>query len=116
MTCQPVQPAESPSARPEFPPHSGCDCVVYFALSGFQNANPRGDVSKWLTSEAFDLKEPMSIEAETAVTKALALLKQANPKKAEIDKVDQLLEASLSDVDRFWARWSEFRKKVEAAR
>ena len=30
----------------------------------------RGDVSNWLTSEAFDLKEPRSIEAEEALAKA----------------------------------------------
>jgi hypothetical protein len=74
----------------------------------------RGDVSKWLTSDAFDLKEATSIDAEEAITKALALLKSSSPTKTEMDEVDQLLKASLSDVDRFWVRWSEFRKNWEA--
>ncbi len=76
----------------------------------------RGDVSKWLTSEAFDLKEPTSVEAEEAITKALALLKKPAPTKEEVKEVDRLLEGSLSEVDRFWVRWSEFRKKLEAAK
>ncbi len=70
----------------------------------------RGDVSNWLTSEAFDLKEPTSLEAEEAITKALALLKSPSPSREEIDEVDRLLRASLGEVDRFWVRWSEFRK------
>ena len=74
-----------------------------------------GDVSDWLTSEAFDLKEARSLEAEDAITKALALLKSSSPSKAEIEEVDRLLKASLSEVDRFWVRWSEFRKGREAA-
>jgi hypothetical protein len=76
----------------------------------------RGDVSKWLTSEAFDLKEPTSIEAEEAITKALALLKNTAPTQEEVEEVDRLLKGSLSELDRFWVRWSEFRKKLEAAK
>ena len=34
----------------------------------------RGDVSNWLTSEAFDLEGTRSIEAEAAIRKAKALL------------------------------------------
>jgi len=75
----------------------------------------RGDVSKWLTSEAFDLKEPTSLEAEEAITKALALLKKSVPSKKEINEVDQMLKGSLGETDRFWVRWSEFRQKSGAA-
>ena len=75
-----------------------------------------GDVSNWLTSEAFDLKEARSLEAEEAITKALVLLKTSLPSKKEIDAVNELLKASLSDVDRFWVRWSEFRKSRGAAK
>ncbi len=76
----------------------------------------RGNVSKWLTSEAFDLKEPTSIEAEEAITKALALLKEPHSTQKAIDEVDLLLKESLSEVDRFWVRWSVFRKKLGAAK
>jgi hypothetical protein len=75
-----------------------------------------GDVSNWLTSEAFDLKEPRSIEAEEAISKALALAKTPSPSKKEIAKVDLLLRHALSDVDRFWLRWSEFRTRSESKR
>jgi hypothetical protein len=70
----------------------------------------RGDVGNWLTSEAFDLKEPRSLEAEEAIVAALALARQPKPKKADIDRVDALLRGSLSDIDRFWVRWTEFRR------
>jgi predicted ATPase len=73
-----------------------------------------GDVSNWLTSEAFDLKEPMSIEAEEAITRVLSLFTIPAPSKKQIDEVDGLLRRSLGDIDRFWVRWSEFRKRREA--
>lgn len=73
-----------------------------------------GDVNSWLSSEIFDLEEPRSIEAETAMRRALALL-QAGQKPAlgEVEAVDADLRKVLSDVDRFWVRWSAF---VEEAR
>jgi hypothetical protein len=68
----------------------------------------RGDVSSWLTSEAFDLKEPRSLEAETAIRETLKLVKQPDPSTADVQRVHQLLQASLGDTDRFWLRWTEF--------
>jgi len=69
-----------------------------------------GDVSEWLTSEAFDLKEPRSLESEEAITEALELSGSPSPSKADIDRVEKLLQASLGDTDRFWLRWVEFRR------
>ncbi len=70
----------------------------------------RGEIGNWLTSPAFDLKEPRgSIEAEDAIQAALALVRQRAPKKQDVDQVDELLQASLGDTDRFWVRWSAFR-------
>jgi len=74
----------------------------------------RGDVSHWLTSEAFDLKEARSLEAENAITQALALVRQPAPSTVEIERVDGLLRASLGDIDRFWVRWSAFRDETLA--
>lgn len=70
----------------------------------------QGDVSNWLTSEAFDLKAARSIEAETAIENARTLLRQAKqPSRAEILAVDkQLRLAALPDIDPFWVRWSHF--------
>jgi hypothetical protein len=68
----------------------------------------RGDANSWLTSSVFDLKEPRSLEAEAAIGKALALLSKKHPQPAEIKQVDEALRSVLSDVDRFWIRWSAF--------
>lgn len=73
----------------------------------------RGDVSNWLTSEAFDFKQATSLEAEAAMTQALALLREEAPAKTEIERVDTLLRASLGDIDRFWVRWSAWKDASE---
>jgi hypothetical protein len=66
-----------------------------------------GDVSNWLTSEAFDLKEPRSLEAEEALGEALELLRRSpKPTLAEFETVDQKLRSVLGDIDPFWIRWS----------
>lgn len=69
----------------------------------------RGEVGNWLTSEAFDLGEPRSIEAEVAMREALSLCRQANPEDADLERVDSLLQSALGDTDRFWVRWTAFR-------
>lgn len=70
----------------------------------------RGDVSSWLTSAAFDLKEPRSLESEKAIHEALELAKVASPSKAEVARVEALLRNSLGETDRFWMRWTEFQQ------
>ena len=70
----------------------------------------RGDANAWLTSSAFDLKEPRSLEAERAITQALALLREESPSLGEIEEVDAALRGVLSDIDRFWVRWSHYRE------
>lgn len=74
----------------------------------------RGDVSAWLRSEAFDLKEARSLEAERAIGAALALAREASPSRKDIERVHELLRASLSDIDRFWVRWTRFRDLHQA--
>jgi hypothetical protein len=73
-----------------------------------------GDVSNWLTSEAFDLKEARSLEAEGAIAEALAIARKPRPTVNEIRAVDAKLRATLGDIDRFWVRWTEFRSKLGA--
>ena len=68
----------------------------------------RGEVGNWLTSEAFDLLEPRSQEAEEAIRAALALVTQARPHRDDIERVENLLRRSLGDTDRFWVRWTHF--------
>lgn len=75
----------------------------------------RGDVSNWLTSAAFDLKEPVSLPAEVAIQAALELTRRSPPvSAAEYDRVERQLEAVLGDTDRFWMRWKEFRRRAAA--
>lgn len=72
----------------------------------------RGDVSNWLTSEAFDLKSARSKEAEEAIAQAHVLLR--NPAAfapSAMEEIDQELRGVLGDVDPFWVRWSAFREE-----
>jgi hypothetical protein len=71
----------------------------------------RGDVSNWLTSEAFDLKESRSLEAEQAILKAMELLRKSTPTDKEVESVDKQLRATLGEIDRFWVRWTEYRNQ-----
>lgn len=76
----------------------------------------RGEVSNWLTSEAFDLKSAQSLEAENAIDRAMALLRESNPNQAAIAKVDeQLRSARLPDIDPFWIRWGKFVEQSASA-
>jgi AAA domain, putative AbiEii toxin, Type IV TA system len=73
-----------------------------------------GDVSHWLTSEAFDLKSARSMEAEVAIEKARELLRRVEPKLRSARAVDQeLRRAGLSDIDPFWVRWGKFMEELE---
>ena len=68
-----------------------------------------GDVSNWLTSEAFDLKSARSKDAEDAIVDAHALLRSRDPAPlSAVEAIDQKLRGVLGDVDPFWVRWSAF--------
>ena len=69
----------------------------------------RGGASAWLTSEAFDLPTDRgSVEAEAAIVRARALLRDRNPKLPEIMAAHAKLREALPDVDVFWVRWNAF--------
>ncbi len=70
----------------------------------------RGDVSEWLMSEAFDLAQARSLEAEDAIMGAMKLFRESNPQGCRIEEVDKDLRASLGELDPFWSNWSRFRK------
>lgn len=70
---------------------------------------PLGEVGNWLVSEAFDLREPRSIEGERAVLQATNVLNARSPSLADIDDAEkQLRRAGLPDIDPFWVRWDYF--------
>jgi hypothetical protein len=73
----------------------------------------QGDASNWLTSDAFDLKEARSLEAEKALQEARALLRGEIP-RSEVPRIDADLRAVLGDQDRFWIRWSAFVESLQA--
>ena len=69
----------------------------------------QGEISHWLVSEAFDLREPRSIEGEKAVQAALTLLDSETPRLSEVEAVDRQLQlACLPDDDPFLVRWCYF--------
>jgi len=72
-----------------------------------------GDANAWLTSSVFSLGEPVSIEAEHAIHRALELFRLRDPPPQEVDVVDALLRDALSDVDRFWVRWVHFKHSLQ---
>ncbi|EPX63371.1 hypothetical protein D187_005777 [Cystobacter fuscus DSM 2262] len=77
----------------------------------------RGEVSNWLTSEAFDLRKARSLEAESAIETALALLRQKDPPWQDVESADQKLRAAgLPDIDPFWVRWGQFVEERKPAK
>ena len=69
----------------------------------------RGGAAEWLTSEAFDLATDRgSVEAEAAIVRARALLRDPEPRLADIKAAHDALRAALPDVDEFWVRWNAF--------
>ena len=68
-----------------------------------------GGAGAWLTSEAFDLATDRgSVEAEAAIVRARALLRDPNPSLAEVMAAHEALRRALPDVDAFWVRWNAF--------
>jgi hypothetical protein len=72
----------------------------------------RGDVSHWLTSVAFDLKEARSLEAEQAILAAVELTQKPKVTKAELQRVEKRLHQTLGEIDRFWLKWEQYRSSL----
>ncbi|MBN8422342.1 MAG: AAA family ATPase [Verrucomicrobia bacterium] len=69
----------------------------------------RGEISNWLTSNAFDLKQARSKEAEDAIEKALAVLRDPKPTRRAVEDADTALRnACLPDIDPFWVKWGYY--------
>ena len=70
----------------------------------------------------FNLKEPVSVQAEEALGLARAFLQttaKANnalstEQITQMQNIDNQLRASLGELDPFWIRWSQFRERLEA--
>ncbi|MDR3228030.1 MAG: AAA family ATPase [Puniceicoccales bacterium] len=71
-----------------------------------------GDISNWLTSEAFDQPTSRARKTQKLLDDALELTKEgASPNKAEILEIEQKLATALSPLDKFWPLWNYFCEK-----
>jgi hypothetical protein len=66
----------------------------------------QGDISDWLTSQAFDLKSGYSLEAENAMEEASRLLSDETMDENRAREIYGRLKTVLSDTDPFWIRWN----------
>lgn len=80
----------------------GGTAVVKFNQRPFQRY---GDVSRWLTSDAFDLGSARSLEAETLLDQAARILSEEEINHAKAKSIDAQLRTVLGDTDPFWIRW-----------
>ncbi len=64
-----------------------------------------GDVTNWLTSEAFDLESDRPLEYEQLTKEAAALLEGSEPSKQQIKDMHRQLVEALSPKDDFLFRW-----------
>ncbi len=64
-----------------------------------------GDVSCWLTSEAFDLKDAGSLEREQVLEEAARALSDEHFGREQARELQARLRAVLGDIDPFWLRW-----------
>ncbi|HEY0004950.1 MAG TPA: AAA family ATPase, partial [Pyrinomonadaceae bacterium] len=67
-----------------------------------------GAVDSWLTSDVFELEQPRNRDSEKAIEDAIALQKQKNPSKEEVQRVTDALLRYVPAEDKFWARWVYF--------
>lgn len=69
----------------------------------------QGDVTNWLVSEAFGLKQARSVAAERAIEAAEALMRNRTDLLPEdlntYEKIHRRLIEVLTDHDAFWPRW-----------
>jgi len=70
-----------------------------------------GDVTGWLISEVFGLKQARSLEAEKAIEAATRLMQSADSQKKNI--VYQQLIKTLPPDAPFWPRWVMYEEKAK---
>ncbi|AXW86772.1 hypothetical protein AU509_17100 [Lonsdalea britannica] len=70
-----------------------------------------GDISSWLMSPIFELRQARSQEGESAIEDAKKLQESTSPSIESIEEVTLRLRKYLSASDRFWPRWMMFAEK-----
>ncbi len=76
--------------------------VVAFSQRPFERL---GDVSRWLVSDAFDLKSARSVDAEKVLQEAALILSEEVVDAKKALELDARLRELLGDTDPFWIRW-----------
>ena len=66
---------------------------------------PHGDVSSWLTSDAFDLPSARSLESEKLLQKAAEIIDNPQVENGSAQEVYRELVSALSPTDPFLFRW-----------
>lgn len=72
-----------------------------------------GDISSWLTSPVFELKQARSSEAEAAIEFAKKIQSSKDITKEDIENISSQLIKYLAPDDKFWPRWISFAEKYE---
>lgn len=104
------------SAEPIF--DSDEDSLIHLDISesgevGMEEApfTKYGDISSWLTSPVFQLRQARSREAESAIEEAKLLQMKEEVVVADVGRVSNLLIEHLPPNDRFWPRWIAFAER-----
>jgi hypothetical protein len=72
-----------------------------------------GAVDSWLTSDVFELEQPRNRDGEKAIEDAIALQKQKNPSKEEVQRITDALLRYVPAEDKFWTRWVYFAEQFD---
>jgi hypothetical protein len=67
-----------------------------------------GSFDNWLTSDLFELRQARSLEAESLIEAARALMDATTPKSGSVKQLSEKLEVALAPDDDFWPRWLHF--------
>ncbi len=70
-----------------------------------------GTVDAWLTSEAFELASPRSLEGQSAIAYAENLMERKTAKASVLFEADKRLRRTLPDDDEFWFAWNYFKRR-----
>lgn len=70
------------------------------------NWHKRGDASRWLRSDVFDLETAGSIQAEEVIREASQAMAAPEPDWIEVDRITKKLIKVLPEFDPFLTRWS----------
>jgi hypothetical protein len=94
---------------------SALDSLVHLNLSGAGKVILEevdfvkfGDISAWLTSPIFELKQARSSGAEAAIEAAKKLQNSPDISSADVRSVSERLVRYLASDDKFWPRWIFF--------